>query len=150
MNAKKIANIIIEAFESGNKCLVCGNGGSATMADHFAGELICRFEKERRPLPAISLTSNTAILTAQANDYNFESIFGRQILALGQHNDILVVFSTSGKSKNCLYAIEIAIAQGMKVIDFPRKGKNTAEIQEYQLKLMHDVVREVERTMFPI
>lgn len=141
-----IAKVLIRAFKAGHKLLVCGNGGSAAMAIHFSSELICRFEKDRRALPAIALTADSSILTAWSNDNvdGFEMVFARQIQALGQKGDVLIVLSTSGRSKNCLRAIDAARDTKMHIIDFPRKGKGTAAIQEYQLKLLHHVCRRVE------
>ena len=145
MVAEGIADKLIKCFKSGGKTLICGNGGSASMSQHMAAELMVRFEHDRKPLPAIALTTDTSILTAQSNDYNFDSVFGKQILALGNKGDILIALSTSGKSKNVLYAIEIARSKGMEIIDFPRTGNSTAETQEIQLKLMHDICRLVEK-----
>ncbi len=147
--ADKIASELIKCFKNGNKCLLCGNGGSAAQAQHMAAELMGKFEYERDPIPAIALTTDTSFLTAWSNDCEYDTIFSRQIQALGEPGDVLVVFSTSGNSRNCLLAIEKAREKHMEIIDFSREGKNTAEIQEFQLKLMHDVVRLVEREMFP-
>lgn len=144
--ADKISKRLIKCFEAGGKVLVCGNGGSAAEANHFVGELVCTFQnKERDPLPAISLVSNPSVLTAWANDFAFEDIFSRQVNALAKDKDILVVLSTSGKSKNCLSAIETASAMGIEVIDFPREGKDTADIQEYQLHLIHEICRNLDK-----
>lgn len=142
---KRIAKIIIDAFRSGNKLLICGNGGSAAMAQHMAAEFICKFEHVRKPLPAIALTVDTSNLTAIGNDFGFEYIFERQVEALGKKGDVLLGMSTSGRSMNVLRAFDIARDKGLAIIDFPRKGDSTAHIQEYQFKLMHDVCREVER-----
>lgn len=139
-----IAQEIIACFRKGKKLLICGNGGSAAMAQHMAAEFICKFEHDRKPLPAIALTTDTSILTAVSNDYDFSQVFARQIQALGKRGDILLVLSTSGKSPNCLAAIEACRGRGIKVIEFPRKGRSTARIQEYQFTLMHDVCRLVE------
>lgn len=145
MTEKQIAKVIIEAFKGGNKLLICGNGGSAAMAQHMAAEFICRFEKHRRPLPAIALTTDTSALTAIGNDYGFAVVFARQVMALGKKGDILLLLSTSGKSGNLLLASDAANSMNIQVIDLPRKGKSTAKIQEYQLKLMHDTCRLVEK-----
>lgn len=115
------------------------------MSQHMAAEFICKFEHVRRPLPAIALTTDTSVLTAVSNDFDFESVFTRQIIALGQPGDALIALSTTGRSPNVLNAIATAKRMGMTIIDFPRKGTSTAKIQEYQFKLMHDVCREVER-----
>jgi phosphoheptose isomerase len=149
MTVQSISSDIIDCFIKGGKLLICGCGGSASQSQHMATEFMGRFEKDRPPLPAISLNTDTSFLTAWSNDYDFRGVFQRQIEALGQPGDILIAFSTSGKSKVVLGAIIQAKHQGMKVIDFPRKGKNTATCQEYQLQIMHKVVREVERKLFP-
>lgn len=145
MTQKEIVKSLINCFENSGKVLICGNGGSASMAQHMAGELVCTFEQRRRALPAVALTTNTSVLTAWGNDRSFDDVFRRQVEALGQKSDVLIALSTSGKSLNILRAIEEAEDKMMVVIDFPRKGCSTAKIQEYQLKLMHDIVREVEK-----
>lgn len=142
-----IATKIIKCFKNNGKVLICGNGGSSTMASHFVGELMGKFEMERAPLPAISLF-DLATITAIANDYSYDNIFSRQIEALGNKGDILITLSTSGKSKNILKAITQAQENGMEVIEAPRRGWSTARIQEYQLKWIHSVAREVEKGMF--
>jgi D-sedoheptulose 7-phosphate isomerase len=149
MSVQDIASDIVDCFKRGNKILICGSGGSASQSQHMAAELMGRFEKDRAPLPAIALTTDTSFITAWSNDYDFRGIFQRQLEGLGKPEDILITFSTSGKSKNILGAIIQAKRMGIKVIDFPRKGKTPAEIQEYQLHAMHSVVREVERKLFP-
>lgn len=121
------------------------------MASHFACEFVCSFEnRSRDPLPAIALTENQAIMTAWPNDkrYGFATLFCRQLKALGKPGDVLITLSTSGKSPNCLFAQSTAKNLGIHTVDFPRKGKSTAEIQEYQLHLMHKICREVEKEMF--
>ena len=105
-----------DALTSGHKLLACGNGGSAADAQHVVAELVGRFERERRPLGAIALSTDTSILTAVGNDYGFEQVFSRQVAALGQSNDVLLGISTSGNSANVLAAIDQAHAQGMRVI----------------------------------
>ena len=114
------------------------------MAQHFAGEFVGKYLHHRRPLPALSLTSETATITAIANDYGYESIFERQVEALGNKGDILITLSTSGKSKNVINATKAAEVIGMDIIDFPREGSSTPEIQENQLKLIHKVCKIVE------
>lgn len=142
MVAEEIATQIVKAFKQGNKLLICGNGGSASMSQHMAAELVNGFENNLvPPLPAISLTTDTSILTSIGNDIGFEHIFSRQIEALGKPGDILLAISTSGRSPNYKYAKVRARSLGLQVIDFPRKGKTTAKIQEYQLVLMHDICR---------
>jgi D-sedoheptulose 7-phosphate isomerase len=145
MSAKQIAQKIIKCFERGGKLMIMGNGGSASMGQHFAAELINKFEIDRNPLPAIALTTDTSVLTSISNDYSFDDVFDKQIYALAKSEDIVIGISTSGKSRNVLFGLEMAKFFGIETIDFPRKGKTTAKIQEYQLKLMHDIVRIVEK-----
>lgn len=110
------SEMLIEALHNKRKILLCGNGGSAADAQHLAGELVGRFLKERRPLPAVALNANTSVLTALGNDYGFKEVFARQVAALGQPGDVLVAISTSGDSSNVLRAAEAARAKDMKVI----------------------------------
>ena len=107
------------------KMLACGNGGSAADAQHFIAELVGRFERDRLPLAGVALNTDTSILTAVGNDYGFEQIFARQIMALGQPGDVLVAISTSGNSINVQLAIEAAHAREMKVIALTGKGGGT-------------------------
>ncbi len=100
----RAADVIDQCLRAGNKLLVCGNGGSATDASHFATELVVRFAKDRRALPAICLTSDSGILTAAGNDYGFDEIFARQVAAFGVPGDVLICLTTSGKSKNVMRA----------------------------------------------
>src|SRR3954468_17067544 len=101
--------LMFTALSNGNKILACGNGGSAADCQHFAAELVGRFERERLPLPAIALTTDTSILTAVGNDYSFKEIFSKQVQAFGQSGDVLLAFSTSGNSGNVLAAIDAAL-----------------------------------------
>lgn len=107
------------------KMLACGNGGSAADAQHFIAELVGRFERDRLPLAGVALNTDTSILTAVGNDYGFDQIFARQIMALGQPGDVLVAISTSGNSANVQLAIEAAHAHEMKVIALTGKGGGT-------------------------
>jgi D-sedoheptulose 7-phosphate isomerase len=144
------------ALANGSKILACGNGGSAADAQHFAAELIGRFERERPGLPAIALTTDSSILTAVGNDYGFEEIFSKQIRALGQTGDVLLAISTSGNSVNVLAAIQEAHEREMIVIALTGKGggviaevlaetdihlcvpsERTARIQEVHLLTIH-------------
>ena len=110
------ANTLVETLRSGHKVLVAGNGGSAAEAQHFAAELVGRFLRERAPLPAISLTADSATVTALANDYGYENMFARQVEALGQSGDLLVAFSTSGESDNLIRAASVARKRGMRIV----------------------------------
>lgn len=142
---EQIVKLLVQAFKRGNKVLICGNGGSSTMASHFAGELVGQFKYQRRALPAIAL-NDSGIITAIGNDYGFSNIFSRQVEAYGKKGDVLIILSTSGKSVNCLVTKALAEDMEIHVIDWPRdKGKDTAEIQEYQLKLIHKVCEQVEK-----
>jgi len=109
-------DVILSTFKTGNKLLICGNGGSAADSQHMATEFIVRYETTRKGLPAIALTTDTSILTAQPNDYNFASVFSRQVETLGQVGDCLIAISTSGNSENILQAMHSAKAKNMKVI----------------------------------
>lgn len=148
--------LMFNALQSGGKILACGNGGSAADAQHFAAELVGRFERERKELGAIALTTDTSILTAVGNDYSYDEIFSKQVRALGQEGDVLLGISTSGNSKNVILAIEAAHKLGMKVVAFTGKGggkigemlkaedvhlcvpaERTARIQETHLLLLH-------------
>jgi len=154
----RAAKLVLAALTSGHKLLVCGNGGSASDATHFATEFLCRFCDDRRPYPAISLTANGEFMTAVCNDYHADEIFARQIWGLGQKGDVLIAFTTSGKSKNVLRALEEARRRGIKSICFLGRdggftkgaatvdllvtGSNTARIQEAQ-KLLYHVLCEI-------
>lgn len=159
--------LIVAAFKSGNKMLICGNGGSAADAQHFAAEFTGRYEMERTPLPAVALTTDTSALTAIGNDYGFDVVFSKQVEALGQAGDILYAISTSGNSGNVIKAIEVAKAKGMHVIAMVGKdgGKiaqmlsdkdvnlcvpatRTARIQEVHLLTLHTICDAVDNLMF--
>lgn len=111
-----VAEELTACLKSGNKILLCGNGGSAADAQHLAAELVGRFRKERQGLAALALTTDTSILTAVGNDFSFEEIFSRQVEALGNAGDVLVAISTSGTSKNVLAAIRKAKSLGLRTI----------------------------------
>ncbi len=123
----EISDFIIKSIKKGNKILLCGNGGSAADCQHFTGEMVNRFKKERQPLPFISLTTDTSVLTCIGNDYKFEYIFSKQVSAIGKKNDILICFSTSGESKNIIEAAKEAKKNKMKIISFTGKVPNTLE-----------------------
>ncbi|MEN9945897.1 MAG: hypothetical protein RLZZ293_283 [Pseudomonadota bacterium] len=159
--------IIVNAFQTGHKMLICGNGGSAADAQHFAAEFTGRYEMERTPLPAIALTTDSSALTAIGNDYGFEYVFSKQVEALGQAGDILFAISTSGNSANVIKAIEVAQAKQMTIIILVGKdgGKmaqmlsdndinlcvpatRTARIQEVHLLTLHSLCDAVDNLMF--
>jgi D-sedoheptulose 7-phosphate isomerase len=114
--------IMFTALSNGNKILACGNGGSAADCQHFAAELVGRFERERLPLPALALTTDTSILTAVGNDYGFRDVYSKQVQAFGQSGDVLLALSTSGNSANVVAAIEAAVERDMRIIALTGKG----------------------------
>jgi D-sedoheptulose 7-phosphate isomerase len=145
-----------DCLRAGGKMMACGNGGSAADAQHFAAELIGRFERERQELAAIALTTDTSILTAVGNDYGYDEIFAKQVRGLGKKGDILIGISTSGNSKNVVRAIEAAKKMGIQIIALTGNGggkiadllgaddihlcapsTRTARIQETHLVLLH-------------
>ena len=116
------AKYVEKALAEGHKVLFCGNGGSAADSQHLTAEFVGRFQKERKGLPAIALTVDTSILTAVANDYGYDTVFARQVQALGEPGDVLVGISTSGNSKNVLLAVEEAKAKGITCIGMTAEG----------------------------
>lgn len=161
-------NTMVTALKKGNKILSCGNGGSAADAQHFAAELVCRFERERPALAAIALTVDTSALTAISNDYHYDEIFARQIDALAKENDVLLAISTSGFSPNVVRAIEQAHKNKMTVIALtgrdggkvakllsPRDveirvpSESTARIQEIHLLTIHCLCDQIDETLYP-
>jgi D-sedoheptulose 7-phosphate isomerase len=122
----RIADLLWQPLDSGGKILFAGNGGSAADCQHLAGELVGRFLRERPGLPGISLTVNTSVLTAILNDYGSESVFSRQIEALGRAGDVFWAFSTSGNSPNILQACAQAREQGLKILGFT--GQNGGKL----------------------
>jgi len=150
---EKAGDLMLGALKTGRRILVCGNGGSAADAQHFAAEIVGRFEKERRAYPAISLATDTSILTAIANDYGYDDVFSRQVQGLGVAGDVLVGISTSGGSGNVIRAIEAAANLGMKTIGLLGRdggrlkalvdhalvvpGDRTARVQEVHEFILH-------------
>jgi D-sedoheptulose 7-phosphate isomerase len=155
------AGLIGLAMKSGNKLMICGNGGSAADAQHVAGEFLCRFYRDRVPLPAIALSTDTSVLTSISNDYSYDQVFSRQIEALGKSGDILLGISTSGNSKNVLQAFRVAKGMGIQTIlltgavdgDMVNLGTvvvrvpstDTPRIQEIHLVIEHLISEIVER-----
>ncbi len=121
-------NAVVGCITAGGKVLACGNGGSASDAQHFAAEFVGRFERERPGLAAIALTTDTSILTAIGNDYDFESIYSKQVQALGAPGDVLIAITTSGNSANVLAAVEAAHAKEMTVVALT--GRNGGKMRE--------------------
>ena len=157
---EKAANLIEECFRAGNKLLICGNGGSAADASHFATEFVVRFMKERPAYPAICLAGDGGLLTAVGNDYGFDEIFARQVAAFGLPGDLLICLTTSGKSRNVERALQEAKARklktitflgrdggstiGMADVDLLVRGNLTARIQEAHTLLLHVLCETVE------
>jgi D-sedoheptulose 7-phosphate isomerase len=112
----RAVDVVAPALDQGHRLLLFGNGGSAADAQHIAAELVGRFLDERRPLPAIALTTDTSALTSIANDYGYDEVFARQVRALGRAGDVAIAISTSGKSPNVLRAVEAARSLGMRTI----------------------------------
>ncbi len=130
----KITDAVAGALSSGGKVLLCGNGGSAADAQHIAAELVGRYEAERAALAAIALTTDTSALTAIGNDYGFDHVFERQVLALGKRGDVLIAISTSGKSRNILKALGAAKALGLVTVGFGG-AKDGPMVQQCDLML---------------
>ncbi|NJD35862.1 MAG: phosphoheptose isomerase [Betaproteobacteria bacterium] len=147
---------MVHCLAAGGKVMACGNGGSAADSQHFAAELVNRFEKERPPLAAIALTTDTSTLTSIANDYRYEDVFAKQVQALGKPGDVLLAISTSGNSPNVIAAIHAAHARGVSVVALTGKhggriaallgpddihlcvpAERTARIQEVHLLAIH-------------
>lgn len=156
----KAADMIEQCLRGGNKLLVCGNGGSASDAAHFATELVVRFTKDRPAYPAIALVGDGGLLTAAGNDYGFDEIFARQVAAYGKENDLLICLTTSGKSKNVVRALEEAKTRklrtisligrdggstiGLADVDLLVRGDSTARIQEAHKLLLHVLCEALE------
>lgn len=120
--------LLLNTINQGGKILLCGNGGSAADCQHIAAEFVVRYEQHRHALAAIALTTDTSILTASANDFNFESVFSRQVEALGNANDCLIAISTSGRSGNVIAAVKSALSQQMTVISMT--GATDSELSQ--------------------
>jgi D-sedoheptulose 7-phosphate isomerase len=121
------AQLIIKSLRKGGTVYLCGNGGSAADAQHIAGEFVGRFKRERKAMPAVALSTDTSVLTCIANDYDYESIFSRQVEALVKENDILWGISTSGNSPNVVKAVKLAKQQGAYIIAFTGKADSKLE-----------------------
>lgn len=165
-DAREATDLVIDALQQGGMILFCGNGGSATDADHLAGELVGRFLRDRKALPAIALAGSAATLTAVSNDYGYEQGYARQVRAYARPSCVLVAISTSGNSASILRAAEAAREQGAKVIGMTGRtgGKLaelcdvcirvpsdvTARIQEMHITLGHALCQAVEDVLCPI
>lgn len=162
---QRAAAACIEALQRGNKILFAGNGGSAADSQHLAGELVSRFAYDRPGLPAFALTTDTSVLTAIGNDYGYEKLFSRQVQAVGAKGDVLVAFSTSGRSPNILAALREARARGIFTIGMTGlrgdamaadcdclvkvPSAETPKIQEGHITLGHILCGLIERACFP-
>lgn len=159
--------LMFTALSNGNKILACGNGGSAADCQHFAAELVGRFERERLPLPALALTTDTSIITAVGNDYGYRDIFSKQVQAFGQAGDVLLAISSSGNSPNVLAAMEAALDRDMRIVALTGKGggamgkqitdadvhicvphDRTARIQEVHLLTIHCLCDGIDVALF--
>ena len=157
----EVAKVASSTIKAGHKIMLCGNGGSAADSQHIAAELIGRFEKERRSMAAIALTTDTSALTAIGNDYGYDQVFARQVEGLGQSGDLLIGISTSGNSTNVIKAMEVAQSKGIRTValvgDKPEgamqaiadyvlaaPSTNTARIQECHILIMHTLCQLVE------
>jgi D-sedoheptulose 7-phosphate isomerase len=161
--AGAIASAMIAALRAGNKILLIGNGGSAADAQHIAAELIGRYKQERPSYAALALTTDTSALTAIGNDYGFEQVFARQIEGLGRRGDVLLAFSTSGRSPNILAGLRTARERGLVTVGFTgSKGQSlgdlcdhllvspsddTPVIQQIHLTVAHGICDQIEQTM---
>lgn len=158
---------MVESLRSGGKVLACGNGGSAADSQHFAAELVNRFEMERPPLAAVALSTDTSTLTSIANDYAYAQVFSKQVRAIGRPGDLLLAISTSGNSASVLEAVKVAQESGIKVVGLTGNGggklgamlraedvhlcvphKVTARIQEVHLLILHCLCDAIDFQMF--
>lgn len=163
----RAGELIVQSLLDNHKVLACGNGGSAADAQHFAAEMLNRFEIERPNLPAISLTTDTSTLTSIANDYHFNEVFAKQVKALGQKGDVLFAISTSGNSKNIIHAINVAHDRGVHIIALTGRdggelasilthndieirvpSHSTARIQETHGLIIHCLCDMIDRRLF--
>jgi len=160
---ERAANELHACFARGSKLLACGNGGSASDADHLVAELVGRYKDERRALPAIALAGGMATITAVANDYGYETVFARQIEALARPGDVLFAISTSGNSRNVLAAVKAARERDVRVVGFTggdggqlavnsdvlicAPSKVTARIQEVHILCIHVICETLDRKL---
>ena len=160
----QIANILVEAFKAGHSLYLMGNGGSAADAQHISGELVGRFKKDRKPLPALALTTDTSVLTAIANDFGYDQCFERQVEAFVKEGDVVFSLSTSGNSASIINATILARKKGAKTIAFTGKGggmlkdhvdvcleipsADTARIQECHITIGHILCSIIEKELF--
>ena len=142
--------LMAQALSQGHKIMSCGNGGSAADAQHFSAELINRFERERRPLAGLALSTDTSTLTSIANDYRYEEIFSKQVQALGRSGDVLLAISTSGNSPSIVEAIKTAHAQDIRVVVLSgRDGGKIASLlndQDVEIRVRSDKTTRIQET----
>lgn len=159
-----VAGVCADTYIHKNKLLICGNGGSASDALHMTGELVGKFQKERSGIPAIALNENVTILTALANDYSYEDVFAKQVIAYGMRGDVLIGISTSGYSQSIVEAAEQAKKQGITVVALTGKtggvlktvsdycinvpSSTTAHIQEAHITIIHYICKIIEERIF--
>ena len=159
----EIVNVITKSLKGNGKVLIAGNGGSACDCQHIAGELVGRFLEERKAIPAIALSADSAILTCMGNDYGFDSIFARQVEGLGNKGDIFIGISTSGNSKNIIEAVKVAKDKGLITIgllgrdggklkkmcdyDITFPYRETARVQEHHIMTYHLLCEFIEKNM---
>lgn len=159
----RISNSIIDSLRNDGKILIAGNGGSASDAQHFAGEIVGRFLLERKAMAAVALNTDTSVMTCIANDYSYDDVFSRQVEGLGNKNDIFIGISTSGNSKNIIKAVEKAKKMDIKTIVFLGKDggklkdiaddyllipyKSTARVQEHHIMSIHLICEFVEEVL---
>jgi len=165
----RAVTLMADALRAGSKIMACGNGGSAADAQHFAAELVNRFEMERPPLAAIALSTDSSTLTSIANDYRFEQVFEKQVRALGRRGDVLLAISTSGSSANVLEAMRAAREAGVRVVALTGKGggkmaaligegdvhicvphERTVRIQEVHLLTLHCLCDGIDHQLFGV
>jgi D-sedoheptulose 7-phosphate isomerase len=161
----RAAQAVVESLKGGGKLLLCGNGGSAADAQHIAAEMSVKMKKVRAPMAAIALTTNSSLLTAQANDLGFETVFSRQVASLGREGDILIAISTSGNSPNILEGVDSAKRMGIKVIGLTGQGggrlapasdiaivvpsDDVPRIQEVHIAVGHLICEYAESHLYP-
>ena len=161
----RAAELCVAALRAGGKVMLCGNGGSAADAQHWAGELVSRFHYDRPGLAALALTTDTSILTAIGNDYGYRHVFARQVEAIGVKGDVLFALSTSGNSTNVVAALEAARAKGSSTVGFTGQGggkmailcdvcviipsSSTPRVQEGHEVLGHAICGMIESAIFP-
>ena len=157
---------MVKCIQAEGKIMACGNGGSAGDSQHFSAELLNRFERERRPLAAIALSTDTSTLTSIANDYSYQEVFSKQVFALGRKGDVLLAISTSGNSPNVMEAMKVAKEKGIRIVALTGKGggkmaallgpddihlcvpaDRTARIQEVHLLAIHCLCDGIDQTL---